>query len=103
MRQEILGVFGEITTMPGCSQVAISHGVFVPKDLRGRGLGTQANELRVDRCRDLGYDAIICTVCLTNEAQMKVMKANGWREAGNFLSSRTGSVVCLFFKPTKDQ
>lgn len=49
MRLNIGGVVGEITTLPGCSTVCVSHGVYIPKDKRGQGMGTEANMMRQDQ------------------------------------------------------
>jgi hypothetical protein len=94
----VQGVIGELTSLPGCSQVAVSHSVFVPEG-RDKGAGRNANK---ERCRiafeELGYDGLLCTVADNNAAQIKIMEANGWEYLTGFLSRKTGNGVSLYFK-----
>lgn len=98
MRYNLLGVVGELDTLPGCSQIAVSHGVFLPTDKRGHGLGTAANQARKKLAFDeLGYDAMICTVAETNAAQKRVLSLNGWTKVRTFWSSKTSHYVELWW------
>lgn len=97
MRTKECGVFGELTTMPGCSQVGISHAVFVPEAERGKGKATEANKRRLVHMKyDYGYDYALCTVDLSNHAQLVVLAKNKWRQLDSFTSSKTGHLVGLF-------
>lgn len=98
MRFNINGVIGEITSLPGCSQIAVSHSVFVPVKSRGTGLGKAAHSKRLKVIKDLGYDVAICTVDLSNIAQVKILQANGWKCAFMFNSSKTSNDVGIFVK-----
>ena len=99
MRQKICGVYGEIDTLPGCSQVGVSHSVYCPEALRGKGIASEANKRRtVFMKMDYGYDYALCTVDLANLPQIKIMQVNGWRRLDAFTSSRTGHLVGLFGK-----
>lgn len=98
MRYSIEGVPGELTTLPGCSQVVVSHAVYVPKDRRGQGVGYTSNIKRQRLAFDeLGYDAMICTVISTNLPQKKVLEKAGWSCLTRFTSSNTGHDVELWF------
>lgn len=99
MRFSTFGVHGEITTMPGCSQVAISHAVFSRE--RGVGNGTKANDARTAYMKEIGYDYALCTVSSENEHQIAIMRKNGWRLLDTFTSSKTGHVVGLYGKELK--
>jgi RimJ/RimL family protein N-acetyltransferase len=89
--------FGELTSLPGCSQVVVSHGVFVPKEHRGKGEGKSANVARLRHIWDeLGYDYALCTVESTNVAQLAILTNNGWTRLAEFMSSRTGHLVYLY-------
>lgn len=91
------GVYGEIDTLPGCTQVAISHGVFVPLGERGKGKGKAAQAARLSVLKEgLGYDYAICTVDLKNEVQLKVLTEAGWSYLTSFPSSKTGNNVAIF-------
>lgn len=98
MRVNFSGVVGELTTLPGCSQIGVSHSVFVPEHLRGNGLGKKANIDRVNFAKtELGYDGLVCTVDDENLAQVNVMISCGWQKAFTFKSSKTGHSVSLWF------
>lgn len=97
MRQKILGVFGEIDSLPGCSQIAVSHSVFAPEEIRGFGVGQAANLQRKNTVfNDLGYDGMICTVDANNHAQCRILFENGWQMLKEFQSSKTGHTVQLW-------
>lgn len=94
MRTCTSGVYGEIDSLPGCSQVGVSHAVYVPESLRGAGLGKKAN---IQRLRymgsSLGYDYALCTVDAANIAQIKILQDNEWEKLSWFTSSKTGHRV----------
>lgn len=100
MRMNFDGVFGEITTLPGCSQVAVSHAVYTPKYRRGKGFGTAALIKRIAYARDeLGYNFMICTVRLENTAEIKVLAGQGFFRLSKFLSSNSGEEIGIFGRP----
>lgn len=97
MRTNINGVIGELTTLPGCSQVVVSHGVYVPKGERGKGLGLEANVARLAYAfGDLGYDYMLCTVRGDNLPQIRIMNKVGWKKLAEFTSSNTGHLILLY-------
>lgn len=86
----------EVDTLPGCSQVAVSHSMFIgPKD-RGQGFSKTEGQLRLQRMQDLGWDYVLCTVDLSNERQIKQLIGNGWKQLDMFTSAKTGHTVALF-------
>lgn len=99
MRVNLNGVIGEIDSLPGCTQIGVSHSVFLPKEFRGKGLGIQAG---IARCKlafeELGYDGLLCTVDSANEAQRSVLRHVGWGHLTTFNSRKTGHTVELWFK-----
>lgn len=97
MRQNIFGVIGEIDSLPGCTQIAVSHSVYLPVHPRGSGVGKSANSKRKQIVFDeLGYDMMICTVDRKNETQRHILIENGWRCVTAFLSRKTGNAVELW-------
>lgn len=103
MRTKFCGVYGEITSLPGCAQVGVSHGVYIPVDKRGNGAGTEANRRRVTSMKvDYGYDYALCTADLNNTAQVAVLTKTGWKQLDTFLSSNTGHTVGLFGRKLDD-
>lgn len=89
--------YGEVDSLPGCSQIAVSHGVFVPKALRHQGRGKVANEKRlVTFKQELGYDYVLCSVSEHNVAEIHILEQNGWSKLDEFLSSKTDHKVYLY-------
>jgi L-amino acid N-acyltransferase YncA len=101
MRINFLGSVAEIDSLPGCSQVAVSHSAFTQPGLRGRGRGRMGNKTRLDYMKTLGYDYALCTIDVANEAQVSILKKNGWSRLDSFVSSKTGHDVALFGKGLK--
>lgn len=103
MRVKIKEVVGEIDTLPGCSQVGVSHSVFIPPDLRGKGLGKKANAIRLGYMQEhLCYDYALCTVDLNNARQVHILIENGWQKLDEFISSKTGHRVALYGRRLND-
>ena len=94
MRFTAFDVCGEITTMPGCTQVGISHAVFSKNP--GKGNGALANEARQKFMSDMGYNYALCTVDAANNRQISIMDKMGWRLLDTFWSSKTGHNVRLY-------
>lgn len=93
------GVYGELTTLPGCSQVVVSHSVFTPSYRRGKGFGKKALAKRVEHASlELGYDYMLCTVRKDNITEQCVLGTQGFERLAVFRSSNTGHEICLFGK-----
>lgn len=92
------GVISEITSMPGCSQICIFHGVFLSPERRGQGLGKQAHLSRLNEARNLGYQMAICTVISSNTRQKQILTDFGWTFHNWFLSDKTENKVELWSK-----
>lgn len=94
MRQNINGVIGEIDSLPGCTQIAVSHSVFLPVHHRGDGLGTEANKMRQRIAfEELGYDMMMCTIDSENKVQQRILTKNRWMCLTSFKSRKTGHIV----------
>lgn len=97
MRQNINGFVGEITTLPGCSQVGVSHSVFALPDVRGKRFGSATNRHRQETAFGyLAYDYMLCTVESTNLVQKNILTQNGWMFLDQFISRKTGHTVELW-------
>lgn len=96
MRYNLGGVVGELTSLPGCSQIVVSHGVFVARNERRKGLGTTAGLARRKLIAELGYDLMLCTVDASNSAQLAVLGKTGWHQLTSFISSKTGHTLELW-------
>lgn len=104
MRQNIDGVIGEIDSLPGCTQIVVSHSVYLDKPLRGKSIAFGAN---IKRKRiafdDLGYDMMICTVDYDNKSQRKILENTGWKPLTFFVSRKTGHTVELWACKPKEK
>lgn len=89
---------GELSTLPGCTQVVVSHGVFVNPAFRKQGWGQEALNAREELMREKGYNYALCTVESTNGAQIHILTKFRWKELDRFISSKTGHEVILFGK-----
>jgi L-amino acid N-acyltransferase YncA len=96
IRTNINGVVGEISDMPGCPQVAVSHYVFMKDGEKGQGSGQKAHRERLRIMKDLGYDHAICTVVNSNEVEKHILDKQGWKRVDFFTSSKTGHLVEIF-------
>ena len=93
MKQRFGESFGTLTDFPGCGQIVVSHGVFIPKERRGMGFGKESNQNRQYAARMAGYDYMLCTVATDNFVQQKILQDTGWRYLDRFGSSRTDHCV----------
>ena len=91
----------ELDSLPGCSQVAVSHGMFIRSEYRGEGNAKECMAYRLDTAIDLGYDYVICTVDMDNTPQVKTLNSTGWTCLDTFVSERTGHAVALYGKHLK--
>lgn len=88
---------GEVTPLPGCPDVAVSHAVYSHTG-PGGGRGKLANAMRSHQIYDLGYSAIVCTAEATNLAQLAILEAEKWQRVARFKSRRTGHALYLYIK-----
>lgn len=99
MRLTFNGVHGEIDSLPGCSQVGVSHAVFAPMQARGKGMGAKASVERTQHMKHImGYDYALCTVAEDNKAQIAIVEGRGWKKLDEFYSSKTDHMVYLYGK-----
>lgn len=90
--------FCEISSLPGCPQVAVSTSACIYPALRRRGHGRGNHRLRLERMQQLGYDMAICTVNATNKAEIAILDAEGWTLAVQFPSTNTGHDIRLYWR-----
>ena len=89
---------GEITSLPGCSQIGVFHSAFVLPQFRNNGYGTKAHAARLRAAKDALYDAAICTVQADNKFQIEILEANGWVYVWDFVSKKTGHIVHVYMR-----
>lgn len=69
---------GTISSFPGNSNVCVIYDVFVEYKERGKGLGQQYHQHRLDVALEQGYNYALCTVHPDNEAEKHILLKNGW-------------------------
>lgn len=88
----------QIDDLPGCSQVAVSHSVFILPKFRKKGLGSYNSKLRMERIENLKYNVAICTVDDSNGVEIATLNRQGWRKVWTFESSKTKHFVGVWMK-----
>lgn len=86
--------YGEVSTLPGCAGVAVSHSLFREGS---SGFGVQANRLRLSQIKGLGYSCVICTVDECNDKQRAILTKTGWKNLKSFRNKATGHWVEIWF------
>ena len=100
MSRRIATAYGvcNLTPLPGCQQVVISHGVFTEVSQRNKGYGKKDHASRLGTMRALMYDCAICTVDETNAAEIHILVSNGWHKVHTFTSRATGHVLGIWVR-----
>lgn len=85
--------FFQLSGMPGCCGVCVSHGASVYSQYRNKGLGTLLQLLRMDIARVNGYTVMLCTDRADNTYQNKILSKNGWPKIYDFTNKRTDNLI----------
>lgn len=92
----------ELTPMAGCARVAISHGLKINPEHRGKGHGWRAMSERIDTAKQLGFEVLIATVVNGNLPEEKILRKFGWKEVTTFDNLKSGNNVNLWVKNIND-
>lgn len=92
----------ELSPLPGCKAVAVSHGLVIDPEYRRQGWGHKAMAERIEIAKSLGYQVLIATTEATNTPQQKILMKAGWKIARGFLNPRTGHDLTLWTKHLTD-
>lgn len=87
---------GEISSLPGCSQVAVFHSAFVLPQHRDNGVGHKAHVARLEAAQDALYNYALCTVDAENATQIAILNREGWIQLDWFISDKTGHRVWIY-------
>lgn len=90
--------FYELNPFPGCNQIVVSNHAFIYPEYRGKGYGKKQHIERLNKARELGYNAIICTVSKENEIELKMLEKNDWKFCYNFWNQETGNLVAVYMR-----
>lgn len=86
----------ELTSLPGCNQIVVSHHAFINEEHRGKGNGKAAHYERLRHIDDLNYDYALCTINKANEAQSKILAKARWKMLDEFVNKETGNTVQIW-------
>lgn len=87
-----------ITNLPGNINLAVSHGMYMKPEFRGKGFAHEEQQQSLDFMRSYGYKYALCTVAGDNEAQIKVLNKAGWVKLASFWDDCMCHDVFLFGK-----
>lgn len=85
-----------VSAMPGCQDVAVSHGLWRTRGPSGRG--KEAIIARLALMERLGFSAFICTVNTANEKEKECLRYAECKCVFSFYDSRTGNAVEVWMK-----
>ena len=102
MENKVVGHY-ELTPMPGCtSAVAISHGLFIQPEYRGKGYGSKAHAERLEKAKSLGFQVLIATTKSDNTPEVKILQKYGWKRCREFWNPKTTNTVTFWLKHLTD-
>lgn len=87
-----------LTQLPGCCGVVVSHGSWLDPNKRGIGLGEYFHKERLNLAEYLGYSCMVATTTDQNKAEQHILEKNGWKKVHTFENYRTGNVVQIWIK-----
>lgn len=93
----------QLDDLPGCSQVVVSHSMFIIPAYRNQGYSYKCGFDRLRMMRDLHYDYAICTVDSSNEAEIKALNVMQFSPIGMFDSRKTGHLVRIYGKSLNNE
>lgn len=94
--------FCDLNEFPGCSQLLVSNHAFIFNVHKGTGKGSHNHRLRLKRARELGYNAICCTVRAENAVQKHILEKHKWTKVFSFDNDVTGHEIELWVKDLSD-
>lgn len=86
----------EIDSVPGQSQIAHCHSLYVKREHRGKGHGHSLKAHQMNTLRELGYDYATCTTDSGNDRQRAILEQAGWQLLGNITNTKTGGITQLW-------
>lgn len=88
--------YGRALVLPGSGEVFHIHGSYVNHANRGQGLGDIYHKERLDHIKEEGSAKLLtCIVNKNNEAEVKILKKNGWK----FIHYFDNCILCVYDIP----
>lgn len=86
----------QLSFLPGCKGIIVSHALEVSEDYRQRGIANALMAVKILMASELGAAKLIATVVKDNSVQRKLMNRHGWELLEQFKNKRTGNTVLVF-------
>jgi len=96
-----IGTF-EMTPMPGCPRVGISHGLEIFPEFRGKGLSKRTQEVRDAFAKQSGFVVLISTTRCGNTPQEHRQEGNAAKVVASFYNNSTKHDVKLYVRHLYD-
>lgn len=72
-----------LTEFPGNEcQIGIFHDVYIEREHRGKGIGSQFHKDRLEFAKREGYKTVVCTVNIHNKVEQRILEKNNWINMG---------------------
>lgn len=97
--------YWKLVQLPGCCGVAVSTGLNIKRDFRGRGLNNILILLREELAKDQGYGAIIATTISDKRGarpENSTLRKANFLELSTFQNPRTGNELLVWFRNLQD-
>lgn len=91
----------KLIQQPGCCGILISTDTWVDENHRGQGLAKSMMILKDALAIEFGYSCLSATVNLSGKyagAEEHILLTHGWQKSGEFVNTRTGNTVGIFYK-----
>jgi RimJ/RimL family protein N-acetyltransferase len=72
--------YAYIDPLSGDSDIGLMHGVYIPENERGKGIGDAQHKERLKWMKDYSFSYALCTVSKWNEAEIHILEKNGWEK-----------------------
>jgi GNAT superfamily N-acetyltransferase len=92
----------ELSPMPGCPRVGISHGLIIFPEFRGKGLSKRTQGIREELAKQQGYVVLLSTTAVGNTPQEHRQEWNGAKTIATFFNSKTQNDVKLYMRHLYD-
>lgn len=93
----LIGEF-QLSPMPGCCAVVISHNSLVKEQYRGTIASQQFREVKTEIAKKAGYTVMIATSKVNDIPASKNMQKSGYRIVSEFTNKRTNNQLHLGVK-----
>ena len=83
----------QLTPLPGCCGILVSHDTFVMPSHQGQGIGTAMMKAKICIAQDLGFSRLLATVRSDNGTELHLLRKAGWVRTDEFVNKRTNHPI----------